>query len=72
MPNPPFGAPWKGIPVIGTRDDGFHFPQVFVEAFFLSLAYPVLKGTIHISLNQIQLLIREKIHRVANVSGGNR
>ena len=49
--------PYEGIPIIRTRDDGARFPPGFVLAFALSLGYPVVKGSIHVPLNQIQLLI---------------
>ena len=49
--------PYKDVPIILTRDDGFHFPRGFVMAFPLWLVYQVLKGLIHVALNQIQLLI---------------
>ena len=64
--------PYEGVPIIGTRDDGVHFPPGFVLPFALTLAYPFMKGSIHIPLNQIQLLVSEKVLRFADVNGGNR
>ena len=64
--------PYKGILVIRTPGDGVHFPPGFILAFCLSLTYAVLKGSIHMPLNQIQLLIRQKALRFANVNAGNR
>ena len=49
--------PYEGIPVVGTRNDGVRFPPGFVLAVPFSLSYPVMKGSVHIPLNQIQLLI---------------
>ena len=64
--------PYKGIPVSGTRDDVVQLPPGFVLAFPLSLGYPVMKGSIHVPLNQIQLSIREQVLSFANVNGGDR
>ena len=63
--------PYEGIPIIGTRDDGVHFPLGFVLALLLSLGYAVVKGSIHNPLNKIQFLIRQKVHRFTNVNEGN-
>ena len=41
---------------MGTGDDGIHFPPGFVLALGRTLVSPVVKGLIHIPLNQIQLL----------------
>ena len=49
--------PYKGISIIGTRDDGVHFPPGLVLAFPLPLSYAVVKGLIHVALTQMQLLI---------------
>ena len=43
-----------------------------VLASSLSLAYPVMKGAIHILLNQIQCLIREEVLSFANLNAGDR
>ena len=64
--------PNKGISVVGTTDDSVHFSPGFILAFPLSLAYPVMKGLMHVPLDQIQLLIREEVLRFANIYGGNR
>ena len=56
-PNPLY----EDMSVIGTRDDGAQFRPGFNLAFSLPLAYAVVKRSIHIPLNQIQLLIREKV-----------
>ena len=44
---------YEGVPIIGTRHDGLQFPPGFVLPFQLSLGHPVVKGSIHILLNQI-------------------
>ena len=64
--------PYEGIPIIGTRDDRVHFPPGFVLALALTLASPVVKGLIHIPLNQIQLLFSEGVLRFSDVNRGNR
>ena len=64
--------PCEGIPLIRTRDHGVHLRPGFVLAFSLSLAYPVVKGSIHIPLNQILLHIRERVLRFSVVNGENR
>ena len=61
--------PYEGVPIIGTRDDVVHFLTGFVLPFALSLAYPVMKD---IPMNQMQLLVSEKVLRFADVNGGNR
>ena len=53
-------------PASGTRDDRVHFPPGFVLAFALTLASQVVKGLIHIPLNQIQLLFREGVFRFSD------
>ena len=63
---------YEGIPIIGTGDDRVHFPPGFVLAFALTLVSPVLKGLIHIPLNQIELLFSEGVFRFSDVNGGNR
>ena len=63
---------YEGVSVVGTRDDGVHFPPGFVVAFYLLLPYPVMEGSIHVPLNQIQLLFRKKLLGFADVNGGNR
>ena len=55
--------PYKGISIAGTRDDRVHFPPGFVLAFALTLVSPVVKGLIHIPLNQIPLLFSEGVFR---------
>ena len=62
----------EGVPIIGTRDDRVHFPPGSVLALALTLATPVVKGLIHIPLNQIQLLFCEGVFRFSDVSRGNR
>ena len=64
--------PYECILVVGSRDDGVHFPPGFVLALPLLLDYPVMKGSIHVPVNQILLLVREEVLRFANVNGGNR
>ena len=63
---------YEGIPIIGTRDDGIHFPPGFVLALALTLVSPVVKGLIHIPLNQVQLLFSEGVLRFTDVNRGNR
>ena len=58
------------IPIIGTRDDRVHFPPSFVLALALTLVSPVVKGLIHIPLNQIQLLFSEGVLRFSDVNRG--
>ena len=48
-----------------------HIPPVFVLAFSVSVGYPVMKGLIHIPLNQVQPLITEGVLRFGNVNGGD-
>ena len=62
---------YEGIPIIGTRDDGVHFPPGFVLALALTLAFPVVKGLTHIPLNRIQLLFSEGVLRFSDVNRGN-
>ena len=64
--------PYEGIPIIGTRDDGVHLPPGFVLALALTLASPVVKGLIHIPLNQVQLLFTEEVLRFSDVNRENR
>ena len=63
---------YEGIPIIETGDNGIHFPPGFVLALALRLAAPVVKGLIHIPLNQIQLLFSEGVLRFSDVNRGNR
>ena len=58
----------EGIPIIGTGDDRVHFPPGFVLALALTLVSPVVKGLIHIPLNQIQLLLSEGVFRFSDVN----
>ena len=46
--------------------------QALSWPLYFELGYPVMKGSIHVPLNQIQLLIREEVLRFPNVNGGNR
>ena len=62
----------EGVPIIGAREDRVHFPPGFVLALALTLVSPVVKGLIHIPLNQIQLLFREGVFRFSDVNRGNR
>ena len=64
--------PYEGIPIIGTGDNGVHFPPGCVLAFALTLVSLVVKGLIHIPLNRIQLLFSEGVFRFSDVNGGNR
>ena len=63
---------YEGTPIIGTGDDGIHFPPGFVLALALTLVPPVVKGLIHIPLNQIGLLFSEEVLRFSDVNRGNR
>ena len=63
---------YESIPIIGTRDDRVHFPTGFVLALALTLASPVVKGLIHITLNQIKLFFSEGVPRFSDVNRGNR
>ena len=56
--------PYEGIPIA----DGVNLPPGFVLAFPLSVGYPVVKGSIHIPLNQIELLIGEEVLRFTDVN----
>ena len=60
--------PYEGIPIIGTRDDGVYFPSGFVLALALTLASPVVKGLIHILLNQVQLVFSEGVLLFSDVN----
>ena len=62
---------YEGIPNIGTRDYGVHFPKGFAVASSLALVYSVMKWSIHIPLNQIMLLIQGKVRRWNVVYGKN-
>ena len=64
--------PYEGIPIIGTRDDRVHFPPASVLALAFTLASLVVKGLIHLPLNQIQLLFCEGVFRFSDDNGGNR
>ena len=46
--------------------------QGFVLALAVTLASPVVKGLIHIPLNQVQLLLSEEVLRFSDVNRGNR
>ena len=63
---------YEGIPIIGTGDDGVHFPPGFVLALALTLVSPVVKGLIHIPLNQIPLFFSEGVLRFSDVNRGDR
>ena len=63
--------PYEGIPIIGTTDDGVHFPPGFLLAFPLTPASPVVEELIHIPLNQVQLLFSEEVLRFSDVDEGN-
>ena len=63
---------YESIPIMGTRDNRVHFPPGFVLALALTLVFSVVKGLIHIPLNQIQLLFSEGVLRFSDVNRGNR
>ena len=58
--------PYQGIPIIGTRENGVHFPPGFVLAVPLLLGYPDMKGLIHIP--QIELFFREEVFQFTDVN----
>ena len=63
---------YEGIPIIGTGNDGIHFPPGFVLALVLTLVSRVVEGLIHIPLNQIQLPFSEEVLQFSDVHRGNR
>ena len=64
--------PYEGIPIKGTRDDRVHFPPGSVLALALTLASSVVAGLIHITLNQIKLLLSEGVFRFPDVNRSHR